>query len=358
MTTRSRTFLLFAAMILATGGAFGAEEKSSTTISRGLSWLARQQTQSGAWSNAIGYKLNYSYFRTGEGAHVGVTAIAGLAFLANGHTPSKGEHAPVVKKALDFVLRCMSLETGFIGSIGKRVQGREFPKPNGSEHFTNKTGMYSHAFAGLFLAEVLAAEHFDPLMMKVEAAVRLTLSAQNKTGGWRYLSTAKDADLSVTACQLHFLYAAKRAGVAVPENALERGREYVEKCRTVETGAFHYQASRLLSRVTFALTAAGLSIVGTWGKDMDYLTRKGLDFLKRSRPVRKKPGQNDLHYFYGLFFAASVYSKAKDPALAPLWKAVREEVIKAQGKDGSWKDEIGPAYATAMACIILSATKE
>jgi len=34
------------------------------------------------------------------------------------------------------------------------------------------------------------------------------------------------------------------------------------------------------------------------------------------------------------------------------------EIIQAQREDGSWIDEVGPNYATAMACTILSAPKK
>ena len=82
----------------------------------------------------MGYKRNESYVTTREqGGHVGVTALAGMAFLAGGHLPGRGEYGPVVDRAVDFILRATN-QDGYITSGGTR--------------------MYSHAFATLFLAQV------------------------------------------------------------------------------------------------------------------------------------------------------------------------------------------------------------
>ena len=40
-----------------------------------------------------------------ERGHIGVTALAGMAFLAGGHLPGRGEYGPQIEKALDFISR-------------------------------------------------------------------------------------------------------------------------------------------------------------------------------------------------------------------------------------------------------------
>ena len=56
-------------------------------VDRGLRWLARNQHESGAWIQDIGFKLNTDYRITKrDDAHVGVTALALMSFLAGGTT--------------------------------------------------------------------------------------------------------------------------------------------------------------------------------------------------------------------------------------------------------------------------------
>ena len=72
---------------------------------RGLSWLAAQQQGNGSWLGHVGHKQSHSYRiitwsdsqgRKGDG-HLGITALAGLAFLAGGHLPDRGKYGKVVR---------------------------------------------------------------------------------------------------------------------------------------------------------------------------------------------------------------------------------------------------------------------
>ena len=75
--------------------------EGKAAVEKGLRYLARTQRPDGSWFCKIGYKLNYEYRPTGEGSHVGVTALAGMAFLANGHLPGREQivHAGLPRSA-------------------------------------------------------------------------------------------------------------------------------------------------------------------------------------------------------------------------------------------------------------------
>jgi hypothetical protein len=315
-------------------------------IDRGLAYLARQQNAQGAWVNKIGYKLNYDYRPTGEDSHVGVTALAGMAFLANGHLPSRGKYARNVRKALDFVLSCVQPDSGFITY--------------------QQTRMYSHAFAALFLAEIYGMTSRADLKVKLRTVVDLLVNCQNKQGGWRYLPFAEDADISLTVCQLQFLRAARNCGIAVPPQTIKRAVDYVKRCRVDPkngmgwgpTGAFRYQASRANSRFTFSLTGAGLTALNAAGVYNDPIIGEGLEFLLKNRPSRTRPGRNDFHYFYGHYYAIQAFYQAGGRWWNRWWPSVQKELVRQQKKDGSWYDEVGPHYAAAMATLILSVPLE
>src|SRR5436305_1238067 len=85
----------------------------------------------------------------------------------------------------------------------------------------------------LLLAEahaVVKGEKQKEVKEALTRGVKIIVDAQNKDGGWRYRPDPRDADLSVTTCQLHALFAAMKAGATVPEETLDKGIRYVRAC--------------------------------------------------------------------------------------------------------------------------------
>src|SRR5262249_43592714 len=77
--------------------------KTRRSIERGLAWLAQQQKADGSFGSGSQY-----------GRHVGITALAGLAFMSNGDMPGRGRYAQQVEQALKFVLESTADESGLI----------------------------------------------------------------------------------------------------------------------------------------------------------------------------------------------------------------------------------------------------
>ncbi|MEI8100759.1 MAG: hypothetical protein WCH09_04260, partial [Bacteroidota bacterium] len=65
---------------------------SEESVQRGLRYLASLQNDDG------------SFGRGQFAKHAGITALCGLAFMADGHLPGRGAYGDNVRKALDFVL--------------------------------------------------------------------------------------------------------------------------------------------------------------------------------------------------------------------------------------------------------------
>src|ERR1043166_7459823 len=63
--------------------------QSQAALRKGLEWLARNQGPRGNW----------------DSNELGLVSLGALAFLADGHTPGRGEYGEVVQRALDYVLR-------------------------------------------------------------------------------------------------------------------------------------------------------------------------------------------------------------------------------------------------------------
>ncbi len=70
-------------------------------------------------------------------------------------------------------------------------------------------------------------------------AVRLIVDTQNDEGGWRYQPERREADISVTICQVMALRAARNAGVYVSNETIDRCTAYVKQCQNSD-GGFAY----------------------------------------------------------------------------------------------------------------------
>src|SRR5208337_3873735 len=156
-------------------------------IQSGLAWLAKSQNADGSFGTGT-YRGN-----------IAVTSLAGLAFMSAGSSPGRGPHGSQIDKALAFVMENTS-PSGFIAVASSSTHGP----------------MYSHGFGTLFLAEAYGMTHRPEIREKLQKAVRLIIDTQNNEGGWRYQPVRRDADLSVTICQINALRAARNAGLYVP----------------------------------------------------------------------------------------------------------------------------------------------
>src|SRR5262249_33239700 len=148
--------------------------------------------------------------------------LAGLAFMANGSTPGRGPYGPQIDRALEFVM-ANTEPSGFIAIRQAATHGP----------------MYSHGFGTLFLAESYGMTRREDIREKLEKAVRLIIDTQNSEGGWRYQPQRRDADLSVTVCQINALRAARNAGIFVPKQTVDACIRYVQLSQNPD-GGFRY----------------------------------------------------------------------------------------------------------------------
>ncbi len=289
-------------------------------IERGLKWLAARQNSDGAFGVGRGY-----------GRDVGVVALAGMGFLSSGSTAGRGPFGVEVTRATDFILKS-SLPSGFITNT----------------HSPSHGPMYGHGFATLFLAEVYGMSPRRDLREKLQRAVRMIVACQNHEGGWRYENVPKEADISVTVCQIMALRAARNSGIFVPKDTVDRCIEYVRGCQNRD-GGFRYRL-KPKSSSQFARSAAGVVALYSAGVYEDPAITRGLNYLK----VRVPRGFMEAHYWYGQYYAVQAMYQAGDNHWERWYTAIRDQLIRDQLPDGSWTDlTFSSEYATAMALIIL-----
>jgi hypothetical protein len=308
--------------------------KADEAIDRGLAYL-------NAHANGGGYFGTHGY-----NGNVAVTSLAALAFMAHGDMPSRGPYGRLITNALKFVLSQENREGRHPGYLHN---------PNATPHGP----MYGHGFATLFLAEAAGMVHDpklrDQLDRILHRAVKLILDSQNPEGGWRYKPGDRDADISVTICQIMALRAARNAGIFVPKNKVDKCVEYVKGCQDRIHGWFRYmkQGGGGGGAQGFARTAAGVCALYSAGIYKGREIELGLEFLRGSRPLLPHFSRPDMHYFYGHYYAVQAMWTAGGRYWSEWYPAVRDELIGRQALDGSWMDQICSHYATSMACIIL-----
>jgi hypothetical protein len=332
-------------------------QQCSAAAERGLRWLAAQQTESGCWTGLVGHKQEDSYMildnsllpetqrSTGHG-HLGVTALCGMAFLANGSLPDRGPHAAVVQRTLEYVTS-RACENGYLTDAGTR--------------------MYEHAFATLFLAEVYGMAATEQTKATLERAVNLIVDCQNEHGGWRYNPFDRELDLSVTVCQVQALRAARNIGIRVPPDTIEKAMDYVQKSRVSRgpsAGLFYYKIYGARGSYDkpneYAINAAALTALACAGMQDENVAEPVLTFLAREYPTLADWYRTHFYFWYGNYYAAQAFYQSGGPRLRAFFARLASDLLEMQARDGRWRNDVGPGdeFATAIACILLQMPKQ
>lgn len=308
--------------------------ETQRAIDHGLTFLSNSQNRDGSYGDSQLFRGNLA-----------VTSLAGLAFMAGGHTPGRGAYGGNVLRALQFVLANeQKSPPGFLSNANAIYQqGR----------------MYSHGFATLFLCEAfgMVADRAlqERLKATIERAVRLIINTQNSEGGWRYNPQKELGDSSVTICQIMALRAARNIGFFVPKEAADRCVKYVRSCQAAD-GGFTYFATQGGS--AFPRSAAGIVALYCAGVYSGPEIERGLQYLMNFKPGFGGRGGFvlDQNYYYGQYYAAQAMWTAGAKYWNEWFPAIRDELLRLQKTrpEGVWHDpNVCSHYATAMACIIL-----
>jgi len=341
------------------------------TIDKGLEWLRKNQQRGGRWTAQGGQYV------------VPMTALAGLALLCEGSTPSQGKYAKNLDDAVEFLLS-KSQASGLIGDTKDEQERHRY--------------MYGHGFSTMFLASVYG-EETDPkrrrdLKERLTKAVEFIGRAQTKLGGWGYVSAADGQDFdegSVTITQVQALRAARNAGIVVPQKILDDAKEYLRKSTQItrhdpdpkrREGGVIYSLRHGGGNVRPPLTAAGIACMFSAGEYDGDLAMTWLNYCQKHIPVDMTGRDSFGHWEYTHFYYAQVlYVLGEDrhgklrPDLKKIedenpnqkvllkWSRYREVVFKyldsKQNKsDGSWtQGYIGPVYTTSLHLIIMQLDK-
>lgn len=278
---------------------------------KGLRFLSKDQQDNGAWPGRFS-------------SEPGVVGLCTLAFLAHGEDPNHGPYAKNISKALDYILDKQKSSNGYIGN-----------------------SMYNHGFATLALAESYGVVNDPRLASALSQAVELILSAQkkNRAGAWRYTPDSHDADSTVAGCQIVALLAARNAGIAVPDDAIDKGLAYLKRC-TSNRGGIGYTSA---AGEKPTLTAIGVTCFSLAKQ------KKGKEFANSLEYLRENLNYRDPHYPYYFEYYMSQALFHADENLWENWNSKNIRYLSAsQLRDGGWADNKGKHFATAGALLSLA----
>ncbi len=289
----------------------GGTPECEEAVVKGLRWLKANQNPDGSWAQA------------------NKTAMTGLALLAYfGHceTPISEEFGESCLKGIVYLV-----------AFGTKTDGMLAP------NITSQNGAYEHGIATYALAE--AATFCKELKLDIpqlaevtEKAGQFIIDNQNENGGWAYgydKTKMGHTDTSVVGWQLQALKACSHTNIKYKgmKTAVDDGLDYMEGCQA-EDGSFGYTGRGGRP----ALTGVGVLCYQMWGKEKSKGTREGVKYIKDTFKFKWDTQDSDL---YSHYYA----SQAMMQSGGSYWRfyndLFRDEILKNQNEDGSWK---APAF--------------
>jgi len=310
------------------------DPKVKKSISKGLEWLAHNQSRQGHWA------ANQNQYPSA------MTALAGMAMIAEGSTTTQGKYAENIRSAVDF-LASQSRSNGLIGD------------PIRDNRYT-----YGHGFSMLFLSQVLGEEEDEErreiLMALLTKAVQFCGKAQTPSGGWGYVS-AKDGngfdEGSTTITQVQGLRACRNAGVPVPKEVIEKAIKYIKDCTTPEGGVL-YRSGMTGGGARPPITAAAIACLFNAGDYDSEFVPKLLRFCKKNPELTNITAGDAGHWHYAHYYYSQVLYREGSKDWDDYRDKVYRKLVAEQGGDGSWNQGyVGPVYTTATNLTILQLEK-
>lgn len=278
---------------------------------RGMQFLARTQNEKGCWNDSVG-------------TEPGVVGLCVAAILAHGEDPNNGPYSKTIHRGIDYIISQQNTSNGYIGS-----------------------SMYNHAFAAKALAESYGMVDNPKIGPALKQAIALIVSSQkkNRLGAWRYTPDSRDADTTCTGCQMVTLFAARNAGLSVPDEVIKKGLSFLTNCRGAD-GSYGYTSASGGKPTLTAIGALCLSLAKEsdskgFQASIAYL-KKNLDYRDRYYP-----------YYYEYYMSQALFHG--DEATWRDWNARNIRYFSTlQSQDGSFPGNQGGSFNTAGALLSLA----
>ena len=353
------------------GGRFGGRRDlrraggsgTEQALRDGLEWLAKHQDNDGKW-DADEFMKHDPAIDICEGPgradhDVGVTGLAMLAFLGDGHTTRQGLYKNKVSKAVKWMREQQDFEDGL---IGERV---------------NMNFLYDHSIATLAMCEAYYFSKSPILASSAQKAVGYISQARNPYSVWRYAVPPNGLnDTSVTGWMIFAMKSAEEGGLKVDTAAFTDAITWFDEVTDRVTGRVGYssvgeQSSRETGvndeyprELTEAMTAVGLLCRFFLKQEpsTENIMTKHADLMLKTLPEWDDENgySNDLYYWYygsyAMYQMGGKHWKAWNGAMKTAILGSQESTGSAKGSwdpNGPWGMVGGRVYSTALAVLCL-----
>ena len=311
-------------------------------VKRGIDWLVSVQGNDGGWGQDGG---ETSFVRQGErletsGNDVANTAVATLALIQAGHTPTKGKYQAAVRRDLDFVLRHVE-ESSQEGLGVTSIKGTQIQR---------KLGPYIDTFlTSTLLAEIdgemRLAKSNERVRLALQKCVNKIENNQQADGSWNLAGGW--APILGTAMASRSLFEAKQKGLDVDGEVLARVDDYTKasaKPAAVGTGV---AGGRGVGTFTAGPSDAGVALY-KGAQVLEQLSRTEEDRKRNAKEIAAVSGQlSNARFVRGFgsmggeeFFSYLNISDSLHRTGGKEWQEwnpkIKTQLIRLQNEDGSW----------------------
>ena len=308
------------------GGASASSLERSTT--KGLNWLRDHQNADGSWGENAGHSP-------------AMTALATLAFLAHGETPSSQEYGTCVLKAIRKLIE--------FANSGK-ADGLIAQPGNG----------YGHAMVAYALSEAFALTKIPMIEEAMNKTITKVVTGQNILGSYNYnykndpdkeSDGGPRSDLSVAGWNYQALKAAFAAGCTVKglETAIEVGKNVGLKKTSYNaaSGGFSYSGTPTGGKgASGTMTSVGTLCLQLFGEGKSKEALSGLRWIETAQNGKHMKcdwQEGDARSLYQWYYQTQALFQGYSGSGGSwdTWnKEFQKALMKEQESDGHWTSPV------------------
>ena len=293
-----------------TGGTPACED----AVVNALNWLKKTQKSDGSWTG---------------GKKCAMTGFALLAYLGHCETPLSKDYGDSVLRAITYLVN-VGMKNG--GKLTTNAADRQW--------------VYEHGIATYALGEASTFckkgnINVPNLFDVTQKACQIIIKNQHKqTGGWDYsydTTGKRGGDLSVSAWQVQALKACYHTGLEFKglTRCANKAIGYVNDLQCQDGGfAYAHADEKPHAEGYRTMTGAGLLSLQMWNKGSMSSARRGALYISKNSKFEYNTKFSDL---YGHYYEAQAMINRGGKEWSDYNDMMRDEVLKNQAADGSWK---------------------
>jgi hypothetical protein len=304
-----------------------------TASESGLQFVLRAQNRDGSWGD-----------EPGAPGDLGNTAWAAMSLLALGHTPTRGQHAFAVRRAVDWLLYHTR---GFdvnppqfrMGTLLQRKLG------NNADLYLTCLG-----YTQLIGMNVDASDD-DRMRAELSGMCRAIASLQKPTGDWE---TSYEPMLTTVLAWLALKQSAA-VGVAIQNASPQKVIDYLRRA-SLEAATGVFKDPHWGNNERFVTQGGGMRVF--YGSDLgrsDEMHR-ARDVVLRMRFDQDVGGRQGGEEFLGAVFATQALFLDGGEPFDQWYQKIGKALLACQNKDGSWTGHhciTGRVFCTAASIMVM-----